>query len=98
MSRACRIAHGASTTPRTPIRDTSINGKGPHLMTMLILLGGAATLVYFAVLIGMSMDTERQRVVARQIAAERRALQEEKWVRQEGRSTNAPVLVGEGSC
>ena len=65
-------------------------------MTTLVLFGGTAVLAYFAVLVGMSMDTERQRVIARRIAAERRALQEEKWGTQESRSTNEPVPTGGG--
>jgi hypothetical protein len=62
-------------------------------MTMLILVGGAAILAYFAVLVGISMDTQRQRVTARQVAAERRALQEERWAALE-HQPGEPVLIG----
>ncbi|MBC3194252.1 hypothetical protein H7X46_24685 [Pseudonocardia sp. C8] len=43
----------------------------------LVVGGGMLLLVWFAVLIGISMDTEAQRREWRRVARERRALREE---------------------
>lgn len=42
------------------------------MITWLILVGGVLLLLWFAVLIGTQMDTEAQRRVWAQVAAERR--------------------------
>lgn len=63
-------------------------------MTVFVIVGGVAIVAYFAVLVGMSMDTERQRVSARQVAAERRALQEERWAAEERRARESVTTGG----
>lgn len=48
------------------------------MTTLLVASGGIVLLLWFAVLIGTSMDTEAQRRVWRQVARERRAFREER--------------------
>ncbi|MBW0103558.1 hypothetical protein [Pseudonocardia sp. KRD291] len=48
------------------------------MTTVLIALAGIALLVFFAVLVGTSMDTEGQRREWRRLADERRLLREQR--------------------
>ena len=47
-------------------------------LNLAVVVIGLALLIFFAVLVGTSMDTEGQRVQAQQTAAERRELAEER--------------------
>jgi hypothetical protein len=47
-------------------------------LNLVVAVGGVVLLIFFAVLIGTSMDTESQRVQARNTAAERRELADER--------------------
>ncbi|SFN95459.1 hypothetical protein SAMN05216207_102572 [Pseudonocardia ammonioxydans] len=48
------------------------------MTALLVAAGGIVLLLGFAVLIGVSMDTEAQRRVWKQVARERRAFREER--------------------
>lgn len=47
-------------------------------LNLAVVVVGLVLLIFFAVLVGTSMDTEGQRVQAQQTAAERRELAEER--------------------
>ena len=63
-------------------------------MMLGLAVAGAGLVLYFAVLVGMSMETERQRLAGRRLAAERRALWEERQAADErGHHPEAPALA-----
>jgi hypothetical protein len=43
------------------------------MISYVLIVVGLLGLLYFAVLVGCCMDTERQRIAARELAAQRRA-------------------------
>ena len=64
------------------------------MTALLVAAGGIVLLLWFTVLIGISMDTEAQRRVWRQVARERRAFREERLgasLEPAGRCADCPL-------